>query len=115
MFAWWSWLGAVVFACGAAVLGLIKHSKGTMGHGGVECGSVWFVHAYHSGCQAWLDGMSQVVFVFGALSVTLILAGLVHARRGSRIGMTLVVLAALAIAYLGPHVWHDAVFLNNGY
>ena len=33
-----------------------------MGQGGVECGSVWFVSAYHSGCDEWLDDMSRVVF-----------------------------------------------------
>ena len=38
----------------------------------MECGSGWFLHVHHSGCQAWLDGMRHVVFVFVALSVTLI-------------------------------------------
>lgn len=108
-------LAAVVAACGGIVVGSIEHAEGTMGRGGVECGSVWFVAAYHSGCQPWLDGMSRVVFVLLGISAALLLTTLVRAWRGSRLAMTLVVLVGLAIAVVGPRLWRQMVFLNFGY
>jgi hypothetical protein len=108
-------VAAVVIACAGAGLGLVTHSEGTMGHGGVECGSVWFVAAYHSGCEEWLDDMSQVVFAAIGLSTALLLAGLVRWRNGPRPVWMLPVLAGLAIAVLGPRLWREGIFLNFGY
>ncbi len=113
--AWWLVLGAVGAALAGIVLGLIGHSEGTMGRGGVECGSVFAVSAYHSGCQTWLDGMSRAVFVLLGLSTALLLAALVRAWRGSRVGMTLVILVGLGIAVVGPRIWREAVFVTFGY
>ena len=106
---------AVVVACVGGGLGLVTHSEGTMGQGGVECGSVWFVTAYHSGCEAWLDDMSRVVFAAIGLSTALLLAGLVRWRNGPRLAWMLPVLAGLAIAVLGPRLWREGIFLNFGY
>lgn len=108
-------LWAGVAAGAGAGLGLITHVEGTIGEGGVQCGSVWLVSAYHSGCQEWLDDMASAVFAAMALSVTLLLAGLVRWRGWTGVGWALPPLAGLAILTLGPRVWRESVFLTFGY
>jgi len=59
--------------------------------------------------------MSRAVFVLLGLSTALLLARLVGPGRGSRVGMTLVILAGPAIAVIGPRIWREAVFVDFGY
>lgn len=111
----WLIIGAASSAFVAVALGLVTHSEGTVGHGGVECGSVWSVKAYHSGCGTWLDDMSRVVFAAAALSFALLLTMLVRRRGGLRVALGLSVFAGLAIVLLGPWLLREAVFLDFGY
>ncbi len=108
-------LVAVVVASVGVSLGLVTHAEGTMGQGGVECGSVWFVSAYHSGCEEWLDDMSRVVFAVIGLAAALLLAGVVRWRHARGLAWALPVIAGLVIAVLGPRWWREGIFLNFGY
>jgi hypothetical protein len=108
-------LVAVVVASVGVSLGLVTHAEGTMGEGGVECGSVWFVSAYHSGCEEWLDDMSRVVFAAMGLAAALFLAGLVLWRHGRGLARAVPVAAGLVIAVLGPRLWREGIFSNFGY
>jgi hypothetical protein len=108
-------LVVIVVACVGVSLGLVTHSEGTVGQGGVECGSVWFVSAYHSGCEEWLDDMSRVVFAAIGLAATLLLAGLVRWRDWRGLAWVLPAAAGLMIAVLGPRLWRKGIFLDFGY
>lgn len=111
----WLWVAAVCFAGAALGIGLVEHSEGVSGRGGVECGSVWLVTSYHSGCESWLDAASQAAFVLLGASVGVLTAGLVRGRYGWRVAAAAGVVLGLAIAVIGPSVWADRVFSTFGY
>ena len=102
-------LVAIIVACVGVGLGFVTHSEGTMGQGGVECGSVWFVSAYHSGCDEWLDDMSRVVFGAIGLSVSLLLVGLVRWRGWRGLVWVLPAAGGLMIAAPGPRLWREGM------
>lgn len=111
----WALVAALALGLAGVGMGFLATSKGTMEQGGVACGSVWLVKAYHSGCESWLDDMARVVFLALGASTTLLLFLLVSGRGGVRVLRGLPVAAGIAIAVLGPRLWHDAVFVDFGY
>jgi hypothetical protein len=112
---WWLWIAAAVLASVGILLGSIRHSEGLSGRGGAECGSVWFVVSYHSGCESWLDAMNQAVFIFLGASVGTVAAGLVGRRRGWTVAAVVGIALGFAVAVLGPRLWSDNVMSNFGY
>ncbi len=111
----WLVAGSLLAALATAGLGLLTHSSGTVGAGGVECGSVLFVSAYHSGCQGWLDSMCRVVFGAAGIAVVLLGAGLVRWRSWPRAAWVPIGVLAVALTLIAPVLWRDAVFRSFGY